>query len=123
MTWQKLATWHEGQGNGAGRVFADAGRLRMEQGGTTLYPIAHVYDGWEPTEDARNLRLVARALALANVLAEVLALYGERAKMTTDMGTGPHYNAAERLAIVEAARLLAEVKGDTVEMLTGDGRR
>ena len=53
--------WHVGVGNGEGSVFADEGRARMEQGGTTLYPICNVNRGWDEAEDAANARLIASA--------------------------------------------------------------
>lgn len=36
--------WHVGRGNGEGSVFAESGRMRLEAGGTTLYPICNVID-------------------------------------------------------------------------------
>lgn len=40
-----FGTWHAGQGNGEGSVFADEGRMQFESGhGTTLSPICQVCD-------------------------------------------------------------------------------
>jgi hypothetical protein len=56
-----LGKWHEGQGNGEGCIFANAGRMRLEEGGTTLYPICKVITGWDKEEDADNAKLIAAA--------------------------------------------------------------
>jgi hypothetical protein len=53
--------WHVGAGNGAGSVFAESGRMRLEQNGTTLYPIAKTQTGWDEDEDAANACLIAAA--------------------------------------------------------------
>jgi hypothetical protein len=66
--------WHIGAGNGEGSVFADTGRTRLEQGGTTLYPICNVTRGWNEAEDAANARLIAAAPDMLEMLHEVLAL-------------------------------------------------
>jgi hypothetical protein len=66
--------WHIGVGNGEGSVFADTGRTRLEQGGTTLYPICSVTRGWNDSEDAANARLIAAAPDMLAMLHEVLAL-------------------------------------------------
>lgn len=63
--------WHVGVGNGEGSVFADEGRARMEQGGTTLYPICNVNRGWDDAEDAANARLIAAAPELLALLREI----------------------------------------------------
>lgn len=54
--------WHMGSGNGEGSIFADRdGRMRLEIGGTTLYPICMMGTGWEKDEDQANARLIAAA--------------------------------------------------------------
>lgn len=56
--------WHPGNGNGEGSIFADEGRVRLEAGGTTLYPIADSLVHDEPTR-TNNLALGALAPELA----------------------------------------------------------
>ncbi len=47
--------WHQGAGNGVGSIFADGDfRMRLEQGGTALYPIAVTCRGYDPVEDEAN---------------------------------------------------------------------
>jgi hypothetical protein len=65
--------WHVGAGNGEGSVFADTGRTRLEQGGTTLYSICSVTRGWNDGEDAANARLIAAAPELLAALQDLLA--------------------------------------------------
>ena len=57
-----MEKWHVGQGNGEGSVFADAGRMRLESGGTTLTPICKVFDFDGDMED--HARLIAAAPTL-----------------------------------------------------------
>lgn len=64
--------WHTGSGNGYGNIYADEGRMRMETGGTTLYPIGTVYTGWDEAEDQANARLIAAAPELLAALKECL---------------------------------------------------
>jgi hypothetical protein len=64
--------WHMGMGNGDGSVFAESGRTRLENGGTTLYPIAQVNGGWRTTEDEANARLIAAAPEMFELLYTVL---------------------------------------------------
>ena len=65
--------WHQGVGNGHGAIFADVegARRRMEDGGTTLYPIAGVIHGWNKEEDESNGRLIAAAPCLLEALESV----------------------------------------------------
>lgn len=63
--------WHQGEGNGEGSIFPAAGRMRMEKGGTTLYPICTMVTGWEAAEDAANAALVAEAPAMAQALRDL----------------------------------------------------
>lgn len=65
--------WHVGQGNGEGSVFSEAGRVRLELGGTTIYPICQVCLGWEESEDQANARLIAAAPDLLKALQSMLA--------------------------------------------------
>jgi hypothetical protein len=69
--------WHVGVGNGEGSVFADEGRARMEQGGTTLYPICNVNRGWDEAEDAANARLIAAAPQMLTLLYNVMNLLSD----------------------------------------------
>jgi hypothetical protein len=66
--------WHIGQGNGEGSIFADEGRMRLEDAGTTLYPICTMVRGWDPAEDDFNARLVAAAPAMYAALQEAVTL-------------------------------------------------
>ena len=67
--------WHVGAGNGAGDVFSEIGRMRLEKAGTTLYPICNVinFDG----EVLENAELIV--LAVNNHEKLLLAL--ERAEL------------------------------------------
>lgn len=60
--------WHMGIGNGEGCIFSDDGRMRLEIGGTTLYPVCQVVRGWEDGEDDANARLIAAAPELLAAL-------------------------------------------------------
>jgi hypothetical protein len=53
--------WHQGAGNGEGSIFADKGRMRMTENGTSLWPICQVTRGWDAEEDEANARLIAAA--------------------------------------------------------------
>ncbi len=72
MSKHTAGPWHAGTGNGAGSIFADSGRMRMEQGGTTLYPIASVVTGWSEEENDANSKLIAAAPELLEALNHVL---------------------------------------------------
>ena len=67
--------WHVGIGNGDGSIFPEVGRTRLEDGGTTLYPIAQVNRGWNAVEDDANARLIAAAPDLLAALRNVIASY------------------------------------------------
>lgn len=56
-----MTKWHKGQGNGAGSIFADDGRMRCENGATVLYPICTMVKGWNSEEDEANEDLIAAA--------------------------------------------------------------
>lgn len=69
MTKQHTATpWHVGAGNGEGAIFAESGRMRLESGGTTLYPVCTIVRGWDEAEDQANARLIAAAPELLRSL-------------------------------------------------------
>lgn len=72
--------WHCGQGNGEGSIFADDGRMRLAEGGTTLWPICTMVNGWEEAEDEANAKLIASSPALAVALRRLLI----QAEMTDD---------------------------------------
>jgi hypothetical protein len=65
--------WHVGVGNGSGEIFAESGRMRLELGGTTLYPIAQMVRGWDESEDDANARLIAAAPELLEACMVALA--------------------------------------------------
>jgi hypothetical protein len=67
------ARWHEGELNGEGSIFDEDGRMRMEDSGTTLYPICRMIDGWEDAEDAGNAEIVAAAPKMYHALLAILA--------------------------------------------------
>lgn len=64
--------WHVGHGNGAGHIFAASGRMRLETGGTTPYPIAKIGEGRDAAEDEANGKLMAAAPELAGSLKALL---------------------------------------------------
>lgn len=87
--------WHMGVGNGKGSIFAERGRTRLEQGGTTLYPIATVVRGWDAAEDDANARLLAEAPVL-------LALLIQAYEDADSEILGAEWNAEARAAIAKA---------------------
>ena len=70
------APWHVGIGNGEGSIFSDSGRTRLEDGGTTLYPICSYNRGWNADEDAANARLIAAAPDMYHALQDLIAYLG-----------------------------------------------
>jgi hypothetical protein len=64
--------WHVGAGNGEGAIFAESGRIRLEQGGTTLYPVANIGMGWSAAEDTANAHLISAAPELLDALFNAL---------------------------------------------------
>jgi hypothetical protein len=69
MTKKHIKTpWHLGVGNGEGSIFAESGRMRLEAGGTTLYPVCTVVRGYDKAEDDANARLIAAAPELLYAL-------------------------------------------------------
>ena len=67
--------WHRGSGAGNGRdsIFASDGRMRLDYGGTVLYPIANLVEGWDADEDNANAALIAAAPELLMALRCALA--------------------------------------------------
>ena len=65
--------WHVGTGNGEGGIFAEKGRMKLEEGKTTLYPIATtpIHGGDYTTQDRANARLIAAAPALLDALGKI----------------------------------------------------
>jgi hypothetical protein len=75
MTTQATHTkgpWHTGQGNGEGSIFCESGRMRLESGGTTLYPVCAISRGWDEGEDEANARLIAAAPDLLEACKELV---------------------------------------------------
>jgi len=68
--------WHEGAGNGEGSIFADKGRMRMTDKGTTLWPICRMFTDWNEAEDQANARLIAAAPDLLAALEELTGCAG-----------------------------------------------
>jgi len=68
--------WHVGQGNGAGAIFSDSGRMKLVKGGTTLFPICSVIDGFSEPEDADNALLLAAAPELYDALNNLTLICG-----------------------------------------------
>jgi hypothetical protein len=65
--------WHIGTGNGLGCIFPDTGRMRLEEGGTALYPIASIHSGWNAVEDTANGQLIAASPTMLAALRCALA--------------------------------------------------
>jgi hypothetical protein len=63
--------WHIGTGNGEGSIFASTGRIRLENGGSTLYPIARIADTDE-TDRERILHLATQAPSLFDICVQPL---------------------------------------------------
>ncbi len=68
--------WHVGVGNGEGSIFADEGRSRLELGGTALYPICQINNGWNDAEDAANARLIAASPEMYDALKDLITYLG-----------------------------------------------
>ena len=68
--------WHVGTGNGEGSIFAEKGRMKLEEGKTTLYPIATtpIHGDDYTTQDRANARLIAASPALLEALEAVAKL-------------------------------------------------
>ena len=91
--------WHVGQGNGEGSVFADDGRMRMENNGTTLYPICKVVDFNGEGKDHAHL------IAAAPDLLEACKLVYENLK--------PAY-PSDHLCMKKLQQALAKAEGKEV---------
>lgn len=104
--------WHVGTGNGEGSIFADAGRMRLESGGTTLYPICKINGSWAGREDetAANARLIAAAPDLLDRLAYI----ADMAEFSID---DANLDLADKLnEIVRIARAaIARATGEAVQ--------
>lgn len=110
--------WHLGAGNCTGRIFTDAEgqRMRLEEGGTTLYPICQIVHGWNEEEDEANARLIAAAPELLAALDQLLE-WAEKANSRLNyerdgplqFGGNPHLNPCFKN--VRAA--IARATGDT----------
>ena len=75
---------HIGQGNGEGSIFADnAGRMRLEKGGTALYPICKVFD-FEGEGKANVARIVQTWNAHDELVAMLKLASKYVAKMVAD---------------------------------------
>jgi hypothetical protein len=98
--------WHIGAGNGEGSVFADEGRTRLEQGGTTLYSICNVTRGWNDSEDAANARLIAAAPDLLAALIECERIANE---LFQETGLHEYMHASDR-----AREAIAKATGEQV---------
>ena len=77
--------WHIGSGNGEGSIFAENGRMRLETGGTTLYPICHNVSTWNIDEDDANARLIAAAPDLLAALESCISWLNQLAFMEKDI--------------------------------------
>ena len=76
--------WHIGSGNGEGSIFAENGRMRLETGGTTLYPICHNVSTWNIDEDDANARLIAAAPDLLAALETCVSELNQLAFLAND---------------------------------------
>lgn len=95
--------WHVGQGNGTGHIFADAGRMKLLAGGTTLHAIAAVVTGFEDREDAANASLLAAAPELYEALNNLALMCG--ALIPVD-------NTFAQSVIAEAWHAINKARGD-----------
>lgn len=102
--------WHVGVGNGEGSVFADEGRVRMEQGGTTLYPICNVNRGWDEAEDAANARLIASAPELLESLERCTEILWDMTGYLEECRQEPEEQAHQAIKAARAA--IAKATGD-----------
>ena len=98
--------WHVGSGEGEGSIFADEGRMKLEEGKTTLYPIAIINPGWEADWEAEqaNARLIAAAPAMCAALERIKAETAGAAESSTPsrmLVETLHYIAAN---VVDQAR-------------------
>lgn len=78
------APWHIGQGNGEGEIFAESGRMKLQNGGIALYPVCSMTSGYNDEEDAANARLISAAPELLACLLDVLDADGDLYAMDFD---------------------------------------
>ena len=70
-------SWHVGSGNGEGNIFADEGRMALEDGGTTLYPICTVVKmPNHAAEDEANASLISAAPEMLEACYSILNVEG-----------------------------------------------
>ena len=100
--------WHTGTGNGEGSIFADDGRMKLDKGATTLYPICQMITGYDEAEDTANAALIAAAPDLADCLRAMVDFYSMPAHCQTTTG-----DAKEAVALKRKARAaLRKAEGD-----------
>ena len=78
--------WHLGSGNGEGSIYAENDRMRLETGGTTLYPVCDIQTGWNTEEDQANARLIAAAPQMLAALRAALEAMGDSYDATDAAG-------------------------------------
>ena len=102
--------WRIGKGNGEGSIFAKSGRMRLESGGTTLYPVCAVNHAWDEDadEDAANSKLIAAAPELLEALID---LFENCAMVHKHWGAGSNLKEAD-VAIESAKTAIAKAKGE-----------
>jgi hypothetical protein len=98
--------WHIGAGNGEGSIFAESGRIRLEQGGTTLYPVANIGMGWSAAEDIANAHLISAAPELLAALREAVRVL-DYAADTLEAPAASHF----RETISDARAAIAKATG------------
>jgi hypothetical protein len=70
------APWHIGQGNGEGEIFAESGRMKLQNGGIALYSVCSMTSGYNDEEDAANVRLISAAPELLAALQSMVEAFG-----------------------------------------------
>ena len=98
--------WHLGSGNGEGSIYAENGRLRLETGGTTLYPVCNMVTGWNTEADKANALLIAAAPQMLAALRAALEAMGDS------------YDATD--AAGEAGASVWDQVADAIESATGE---
>ena len=101
--------WHLGSGNGEGSIYAENDRMRLETGGTTLYPVCDIQTGWNTEEDQANARLIAAAPQMLAALRAALEARGDSSAARDAAGTD---GAQLRDQIAEA---IASATGETAD--------
>jgi hypothetical protein len=113
MTTQATHTkgpWHTGQGNGEGSIFCESGRMRLESGGTTLYPVCAISRGWDEGEDAANARLIAAAPDLLEALRGLIDQL-EAAGIHIPGEDSGQWHGAEGISFSRAIEAIAKAEG------------